>query len=180
MDVRIELVVVGKGETKKETNTNGDEMIDTEYSNYFDDDDISVSDQLNNWSESRKWIAGHHLVRAPFGRYRMDFRRMCRRISGRSVGLVLGAGGARGIAHLGIIRALKEAGITVDMVGGTSQGAFAGALFAKNPDDYKQVLDAFRKMAADASSMKEKLFDLTLPMASMFAGRRFNRSIKKL
>jgi len=175
MDVRIELVVVGKEESSPDENDDTD--IDV---SYFEEDDISVSDHLNNWSESRKWIAGHHLVRAPFGRYRMDFRRMCRRISGRSIGLVLGAGGARGIAHLGVIRALQEAGITVDMVGGTSQGAFAGALFAKSPDDYNQVLEAFRKMAADASSMKEKLLDLTLPMASMFAGRRFNRSIKKL
>ncbi|VEU39520.1 unnamed protein product [Pseudo-nitzschia multistriata] len=100
---------------------------------------------------------------------------MCRRVSGRSVGLVLGAGGARGIAHLGVIRALKEAGVTVDIVGGTSQGAFCGALFARYPDNYDQVLSSCRVMAEDAASMKEKLLDLTLPMASMFAGRRFNR-----
>lgn len=80
----------------------------------------------------------------------------------------------------GVIRALKEVGVTVDMVGGTSQGAFCGALFARNPDDYEKVLKACRVMAEDASSMKEKLFDLTLPMASMFAGRRFNKGIKKL
>ena len=48
--------------------------------------------------------------------------RLCRRVSGRAVGLVLGAGGARGLAHVGVIRALKEAGVTVDLVGGTSQG----------------------------------------------------------
>jgi len=175
MDVRIELVVVGR----EELETDGNSETDSDASHY-DDDDISVSDQLNNWSESRKWIAGHHLVRAPFRRHRIDFQRMCRRISGRSVGLVLGAGGARGIAHLGVIRALIEAGVTVDMVGGTSQGAFCGALFARYPDDYGQVLSAFRDMAADASSMKQKLFDLTLPIASLFAGRNFNKSIKRL
>ena len=37
---------------------------------------------------------------------------MCRRITGQSIGLVLGAGGARGLAHLGVIRALNEAGIS--------------------------------------------------------------------
>jgi len=170
MDVRIDLVVVGK---EAKLDENGERNMDCE-------DDVSASDQLNNWSESRKWIAGHHLVRAPFGRYRIDFHRMCRRISGRSIGLVLGAGGARGIAHLGVIRALQEAGVTVDIVGGTSQGAFCGALFARYPDNYEQVLSAFREMAADAASMKEKLFDLTLPIASMFTGRNFNRSIKRL
>jgi lysophospholipid hydrolase len=63
---------------------------------------------------------------------------------------------------------------------GTSQGAFCGALYARYPDDYEQVLKACREMAVDMSSMKEKLFDLTLPMASMFSGRGFNRGIRKL
>jgi lysophospholipid hydrolase len=81
---------------------------------------------------------------------------------------------------LGVIRALTEAGVTVDIVGGTSQGAFCGALFARSPDDYEEVLNAFREMAADAASLKQKLFDLTLPMASMFAGRNFNRGIKRI
>jgi len=174
MDVRVDLVVVGK-------EAEDDESDETDSgASYNEEDDVHVSDQLNNWSESREWIAGHHLVRAPFRRYRIDFHRMCRRISGRSIGLVLGAGGARGIAHLGVIRALQEAGVTVDVVGGTSQGAFCGALFARYPDDYEKVLNAFREMSSDAASMKEKLFDLTLPITSMFAGRNFNRAIKKL
>ncbi len=75
---------------------------------------------------------------------------------------------------------MQEAGVTVDVVGGTSQGAFCGALFARYPDDYEKVLNAFREMSSDAASMKEKLFDLTLPITSMFAGRNFNRAIKKL
>jgi lysophospholipid hydrolase len=172
MDVRIDLVVVGEGEASYDE--------DEDDSSYYDDEDMTVSDQLNNWSESRKWIAGHHLVRAPFERYRMDFRRMCRRISGRSVGLVLGGGGARGLGHLGVIRALMEAGVTVDLVGGTSQGAFCGALYARYPDDFEKVLDASRKMAADMSSVFTKLLDLTLPLASMFTGRGFNRGIRRL
>jgi hypothetical protein len=40
------------------------------------------------------------------------------------VGLVLGGGGARGLAHVGVLRALHEEGVPVDLVGGTSQGAF--------------------------------------------------------
>jgi CRP-like cAMP-binding protein len=120
MDVRIDLVVVGEGEAKP---ADEDESFLDDASDY-DDEEISVSDQLNNWSESRKWIAGHHLVRAPFKRYPLDFLRMCRRISGRAVGLVLGGGGARGIAHVGVIRALQEAGVTVDMVGGKLETCF--------------------------------------------------------
>ena len=117
MEVRTDLVVIGSDSNQSEEDDDDDVIYDE-----YDDDEMNVSDQLNNWSEQREWIAGHHLVRRPFGRHDNDFRRMCRRVSGRSVGLVLGAGGARGMAHLGVIRALKEAGITVDLVGGTSQG----------------------------------------------------------
>ena len=102
MDVRIDLVVVGKEvEDDGSCETNSD-------ASQNEEEGVHVSDQLNNWSESREWIAGHHLVRAPFRRYRIDFHRMCRRISGRSIGLVLGAGGARGIAHLGKFSLMQD------------------------------------------------------------------------
>ena len=44
----------------------------------------------------------------------LDFRRLARRLSGRSIGVCLGGGGARGISHLGILRALEEAGVPID------------------------------------------------------------------
>lgn len=46
------------------------------------------------------------------------------------IGLALGSGSARGLAHLGVIRALEEAGIQVDFVAGTSIGALVGAIYA--------------------------------------------------
>jgi hypothetical protein len=82
-------------------------------------------------------------------------------------------------AHLGVIRALHEAGVCVDLVGGTSQGAFVGALFAATPDDIKYVFSTVRRMAREMSSIRNKLFDLTLPITSAFSGRLFNRSIRK-
>jgi CRP-like cAMP-binding protein len=125
MDVRIDLVVVGDNHQimPYESGEEDDEDFDLEQ-----DDEMNVSDQLNNWSEQRKWISGHHLVRSPIGRHKQDFHRLCRRVTGRAVGLVLGSGGARGLAHLGVIRALKEAGVTIDLVGGTSQGVSVSVL----------------------------------------------------
>ena len=139
--------------------------------------EMDVSDQLDNWSEARPWISGHHLARAPFASHEEDVQRMCRRVTGLSVGLVLGGGGARGLAHLGVIRALIEAGVQVDMVGGTSQGAYIGALYARSPDNFDLVMERARQMAVQMSSTKEKLLDLTLPMTSMFSGYRFNAGI---
>lgn len=52
-----------------------------------------------------------------------DFSRLARWLTGNSIGLVLGGGGARGAAHIGMLKAIQEAGIPVDMVGGVSIGA---------------------------------------------------------
>ena len=48
----------------------------------------------------------------------------------QSVGLVLSGGGAKGIAHIGAIKALEENNIPIDYVTGTSMGAIVGALYA--------------------------------------------------
>jgi predicted acylesterase/phospholipase RssA len=56
-----------------------------------------------------------------------DMGRLARHLAGRAVGLVLGGGGARGFAHIGMVRALREAGVPIDMIGGTSMGASIAA-----------------------------------------------------
>lgn len=60
----------------------------------------------------------------------------------RSVGLVLSGGGARGVAHIGVIRALEENGIPIDYITGTSMGAIVGGLYAAgySTDEMMQLL----------------------------------------
>ena len=53
------------------------------------------------------------------------------------IALILGGGGARGLAHIGVLKALEENGIPIDMVVGTSMGAMVGAVYAQNPDSRK-------------------------------------------
>ena len=59
-----------------------------------------------------------------------DCRRLARTMSGKSVGLVLSGGGARAYAHIGVIRALREANCPIDFIGGASMGAIVAAAFA--------------------------------------------------
>ncbi len=56
-----------------------------------------------------------------------DICRLARFISGRAVGIVLAGGGARGFAHIGVLKALREAGVPFDNLGGTSMGAIIAA-----------------------------------------------------
>ncbi|QJW91550.1 patatin-like phospholipase family protein [Spirosoma taeanense] len=60
------------------------------------------------------------------------------------IGLVLSGGGARGIAHLGVIKALQEMGIQFDQIAGTSAGAIAGALIAQGytPDEGLRIVES--------------------------------------
>lgn len=50
------------------------------------------------------------------------------------IGLALGSGGARGLAHVGVLDALAEAGLRPDLVVGTSMGSIVGGLYAQEPD----------------------------------------------
>jgi lysophospholipid hydrolase len=110
--------------------------------------------------------------------HRSDFARLARRICGRSVALVLGGGGARGIAHLGVIRALEEVGIPVDMVGGTSIGAYMGGLYARD-SDYVAMYPYAKWFSSRMSSKWRMALDLTYPVTSWFTGHEFNRGIWK-
>ncbi|KAL6718246.1 phosphatidylcholine and lysophosphatidylcholine phospholipase [Lecanora helva] len=110
--------------------------------------------------------------------FKGDFHRLARRLCGRSVGLVLGGGGARGISQIGVIRALEEAGIPIDIVGGTSIGAFIGALYARDADVVPMYGRA-KRFAGRMGSMWRFALDLTYPSASYTTGHEFNRGIFK-
>ena len=88
-----------------------------------------------------------------------DFERAARLLTGRAVGLVLGGGFARGLAHIGVLRALREHGISVDVLGGSSMGAMIGALHLLGWDDDRIVRAVTGGLASAAS-------DLTIPFLS--------------
>ena len=101
-----------------------------------------------------------------------DVARLARFLTGQAVGLVLGGGGARGFAHLGVLRALREAGVPVDLIGGNSMGALIGAQLAQG-HDIATVLAQTRRFATGGER-------LTLPLVSLVGGRRIERDLRTL
>ena len=76
------------------------------------------------------------------------------------VGLVLSGGGAKGLAHIGVLKVLEEAGIRIDYIGGTSMGAMVGAMYASGYsanelDSIFRSLD-FDKLLQDKISRRSK------------------------
>ena len=65
-------------------------------------------------------------------------------LSAQKVGLVLSGGGAKGMAHIGVIRALEENGIPIDYIAGTSMGAVIGSLYAMgySPDEMEELISS--------------------------------------
>jgi predicted acylesterase/phospholipase RssA/CRP-like cAMP-binding protein len=124
----------------------------------------------NAWLTARPGVRHHH-VRP--GRV-ADHARLARLLSGRAIGLALSGGGARGFAHIGVLRALQEVGVPVDVVAGTSMGAMIGAVHALgSPPDV--MLDRCR-----AWTRERPWTDFTLPLASIVRGRRIRRALEHL
>ncbi len=107
----------------------------------------------------------HHLRK----NHQPDYLRIARILAGRATGLVLGGGGARGFAHLGVLRALEELGVDIDMIGGTSIGAPISGWVAQQMN-----AKATRNAATEAF---QSLIDLTFPSTSVIAGKRIAQVI---
>ncbi|XP_018773386.2 patatin-like phospholipase domain-containing protein 7 isoform X1 [Serinus canaria] len=153
------------------------------------------------WLNMRSWCSAHlhiHCPRRVFSKRSLpklvemyervfqkapdrhsDFSRLARVLTGNAIALVLGGGGARGCSQVGVIRALIEAGIPVDMIGGTSIGSFMSALYAEERS-YNQMRIKARQWAMVMNSVFRTILDLTYPITSMFSGAAFNNSINNI
>ncbi len=96
-----------------------------------------------------------------------DLARLARIIAGQSVGLVLSGGGARAYAHVGAIRALREARVPIDFVGGASMGAIVGAGVALGWDD-AELEERIRRAFVESSPLD----DIALPLLAMTRGAK--------
>ncbi|BDG01393.1 patatin-like phospholipase family protein [Anaeromyxobacter oryzae] len=123
------------------------------------------------WLAPRR-VARHHHVRRDRDD---DVRRLARFLTGDAIGLVLGGGGARGFAHLGVIRALREEGIPIDAVGGTSQGAIAAATVAMDWDDA-----TIEEVHRQGFTRRNPIGDWALiPHLALVKGRRLDAALQR-
>ena len=110
--------------------------------------------------------------------------RLARYIAGKTVGVVLSGGGARGLSHLGVLTSFAEQGVPVDFIGGTSQGSFMSALYASQPFHHPAALAQFalrtHMLAESMGSIRSLLSDATFPMLSYFAGQKFGLHIARI
>jgi NTE family protein len=123
------------------------------------------------WLRLAKFTRHHH-VREGSAR---DWARIGRHLTGRTLGLVLGGGCARGFAHIGVLRALAEAGIDVDMVAGTSMGALIAAQCASGFDP-REMIAQNRQLWLKRAVLR----DYSLPVVALLGPRRAEFALKEL
>ncbi len=103
-----------------------------------------------------------------------DLERLARILTGRAVGIVLSSGGARGFAHVGVVRALRQSGVPLDLLGGTSMGAVVAASVALEWDD-KELEARLRQAFVTAKPLR----DYTLPLIALARGQKVSRLLRE-
>ncbi|MGH8562298.1 MAG: patatin-like phospholipase family protein, partial [Nevskiales bacterium] len=113
-------------------------------------------------------LAHHHVTRPVTD----DVGRLARLLTGSATGVVFGGGGARGFAHLGLVRALTAQGYRIDLTGGTSIGALFSALVAQG-----RPLDEIREILVEMFVTRNYLNDYSLSRISLINGRKFRNKL---
>jgi NTE family protein len=116
------------------------------------------------WLDLKPGLSHHH-IRGP-----ADIGRLARALTGTGLGVVLSGGGARGFAHIGVLRAFREAGITIDAIGGTSLGSIVAAGYALEWG-HEELERRVRRSFVDTNPVN----DYTLPLVSLVSGRKVSR-----
>ena len=104
----------------------------------------------------------------------LDVKRLARFIAGSAVNVVLAGGGARGFAHIGVLKALQESGVPFDYVAGTSMGGIVAAGLA-----LEWSIEEITERVRDAFVDNNPLSDFTLPLIALFRGARVSALLRK-
>lgn len=98
------------------------------------------------------------------------FGRMAREITNRKIGIALGGGGARGYAHIGVLKVLEQERFPVDVVSGSSMGALIAATYCLTGSAYETERIIRSELAEHGN-----IFDFTLPISAFLRGKRIRK-----
>lgn len=120
----------------------------------------------------RRTITRHYHIRLDS---EADKDRAGRLLTGQDLSLALGGGGARGFAHIGILKACQELDIPIDRIGGTSMGAMVGGLFALGLPS-EEITERIRTIFLP----KRNRVRYTFPLMSLDTGKGYNATLHRL
>ncbi|MGH7887760.1 MAG: patatin-like phospholipase family protein, partial [Candidatus Binatia bacterium] len=179
------ILVVGRVNAVNAANAANAEVALRRIQDYFDSCAITARVELvllhghefdahvatTKWFAALSASAHHQIVTSESA----DTERLARLITGEAIGLVLSGGGARGFAHIGVIRALTERGIPIDYIGGTSMGAVIAAQHALGWD-WQTMARVNREEWPRCEPQK----NYTLPLVALNSARRMDQMLRRM
>ncbi len=117
------------------------------------------------------------LRRWPHPAFNADIRRLAREIGRCRVGLALSSGGARGLAHIGVIQVLEENGLEIDMVAGCSMGAYVGSVWAYGYDG--ETMEKLAREVEHRWGLLQLIDPFILPRQGFLRGEKVKRRLKR-
>ncbi|MEA2828406.1 MAG: hypothetical protein QOG43_2845 [Actinomycetota bacterium] len=129
--------------------------------------------EVARWLDQAPVATHHHVDLGPS--FTGDVARLARRLVGRSLGVVLSGGGARGFAHIGVLDVLVGAGFEIDRLGGCSMGSLMAALFAAGVPPVEMVERCRRELVE-----RNPFNDYTVPRASLLRAQRAQRMLERI
>ncbi|MBI3988652.1 MAG: patatin-like phospholipase family protein [candidate division NC10 bacterium] len=106
-----------------------------------------------------------------------SFPQVARQVIGIGVGLALGGGGARGFAHIGVLEVFQQEGIPIDLIGGTSMGAFIGALYAMGKS-IPEIIEICRREWVETNPLSPS--DYTIPKTAIYKGKKVDAMVRRV
>lgn len=168
-----QLLLVAQADDRRQKNRLEHELSQQPGYDFLDKHLIILQSDSYHPSSSRSLIlnqlTSYYHIRS---NHQQDYNRMARCFTGKAVGVVFGGGGARGVAHIGVIKALKELEIPIDYIGGNSIGAWIGGQLALNHDE-NDILKHLMQM--------EKIGErFNFPYLSLFSGKFIRKTIQEI
>lgn len=125
--------------------------------------------QTHRWLQKRTLQNHYHIA----WNEHKDVERLARFLTGNTIGVALSGGGMRAVVQAGILHAMMEGGIPIDIIGGSSGGAFIGANVA-----YINTIEEFQPLAFKAQKLFKSASQFTPPIVSLFSGKRFTKAVQ--
>lgn len=137
------------------------------------DDNTVHPTGTNQWLKLSNFTLHHHIKKNES----LDYQRLIRFMTGNTTGLVLGGGGGKGWVSIGVLKALMESEIPIDLIGGTSIGSFVASCYSLN-SSFHQIASYF-KGVMEITSEPFALRNLTWPIISLLSGKNQNEFVTK-
>jgi predicted acylesterase/phospholipase RssA/CRP-like cAMP-binding protein len=170
-----QIILVGQGTDDPALGEIETQLLDSDNNGYLARQWLILVHDRDEPSGTRRWldlrkVDRHFHVR--LGK-KETFDRIARLLTGRAVGLTLGGGFARGLAHVGVFHAFEELGLPIDVIGSASMGAMVGGLWAMGWDRDRMT----REVCAACAN---HFGDWTFPFVALKRGGKFSQKVRNL